>query len=172
MKPMRKEVVYKHPVADVWTAITDRRALAEWLMPNDFEPRLGHKFRFQTDPNKFCGEVMNVCEVLEFEPPHRMVWSWTEAPIGGAPAPGAPSLRVEWGLMPQGASTRLTLTQTGMEYMPWWKRVLMGFGWSGMLKDKLSVVVGNVRGGEFTPGAVPLNKRYYKATKVPADLSF
>jgi hypothetical protein len=40
------EVIYPYPVERVWRALTDSRALAKWLLPNDFEPRLGHKFSF------------------------------------------------------------------------------------------------------------------------------
>jgi uncharacterized protein YndB with AHSA1/START domain len=30
------EVVYQHPIRSVWRALTEREALAAWLMPNDF----------------------------------------------------------------------------------------------------------------------------------------
>jgi hypothetical protein len=40
------EVIYPYPVQQVWRALTDSRALAKWLMPNDFRPRLGRKFCF------------------------------------------------------------------------------------------------------------------------------
>jgi len=44
------EQTYPHPPERVWRALTDSAALAEWLMPNDFEPRVGHKFRFRSKP--------------------------------------------------------------------------------------------------------------------------
>ena len=49
MKVVTKTRVYPHSIEDVWTAITDARALAEWLMPNDFQPVLGSKFRMMVD---------------------------------------------------------------------------------------------------------------------------
>jgi uncharacterized protein YndB with AHSA1/START domain len=68
-------LVYPHPVARVWAALTSSEALAVWLMPNDFEPVLGRKFTFTTKPAPgFDGIVW--CEVLELDPPSRMVWSW------------------------------------------------------------------------------------------------
>ena len=40
MKPtprvIRKEIFLPHPPEDVWLALTDPQALAEWLMPNNF----------------------------------------------------------------------------------------------------------------------------------------
>ena len=41
---IRKERFYPHPPEDVWAAISDPHALAEWLEPNDHRPVVGHKF--------------------------------------------------------------------------------------------------------------------------------
>lgn len=163
---LRKSAHYKHPPESVWTALTDPRALAEWLMPNTFVPRVGHRFRFQTDPNRFCRIIATECEVLELDPPRRMVWSWEDRPLPGGPV--RPPMRIEWTLTPERGGTRLELVQTGER--PWWINLAMSFGWSGMLKDKLTKVLGNVRDGAFTPGAVPLEKRFYKARTIPDDL--
>ena len=43
-------VVYPHPVDRVWAALTSSEALAAWLMPNDFQPVVGHRFTFRTKP--------------------------------------------------------------------------------------------------------------------------
>ncbi|MFB6393843.1 SRPBCC domain-containing protein [Polymorphospora lycopeni] len=39
-----------HPPEKVWRALTDPDLVAAWLMPNTFEPRVGHRFTFRTDP--------------------------------------------------------------------------------------------------------------------------
>ena len=44
------EAFYPFPPERVWKALTDSRALAGWLMPNDFQPRVGHRFQFRDDP--------------------------------------------------------------------------------------------------------------------------
>ena len=44
-RTIEKDVWYPHPPARVWMALTDRDALARWLMPNDFEPRVGREFK-------------------------------------------------------------------------------------------------------------------------------
>lgn len=47
LKKLKMEVFYPYPPQRVWQVLTNRHALAMWLMENDFEPRVGHKFRFQ-----------------------------------------------------------------------------------------------------------------------------
>ena len=36
MKSFRRVATYKHSIEDVWTALTDPYAIAEWLMPTTF----------------------------------------------------------------------------------------------------------------------------------------
>jgi uncharacterized protein YndB with AHSA1/START domain len=69
-------VTYPHPLDRVWEALTSSHALAAWLMPNDFKPVLGHRFTFRTRPAPGFDGIVR-CEVLELDPPRRMVWSWT-----------------------------------------------------------------------------------------------
>src|SRR5262249_17808941 len=38
--------VYPQPPERVWRALTTPEELAQWLMPNDFAPKVGHKFQF------------------------------------------------------------------------------------------------------------------------------
>ena len=169
-KVLRKTAWYPHPVEAVWCALTDRRALAEWLMPNDFEAQVGHKFIFKTDPMPLCGPGVTHCQVLELEAPRRMVWSWDQVPKPGKPAP--PTMTVEWRLAPEKDGTRLVLEQRGLEGQPWWIPRLMNLGWTGMVRHFMKKVLSNVQregtGYRFEPGAVPLNKRTYKSKTVEA----
>ena len=68
---------YPHPREKVWRALIEPDALGVWLMANDFEPRIGKRFilRGQRIAEGWRGWVE--CEVLELEPPQRMVWAWT-----------------------------------------------------------------------------------------------
>ena len=68
-------VSYPHPPGRVWAALTSSEALAAWLMPNDFEPVVGRRFTFRTRPAPGFDGIVR-CEVLELDPPRRMVWSW------------------------------------------------------------------------------------------------
>src|SRR5215470_7402648 len=81
---IKREIVYPQSREQVWRAITDSAMLAEWMFPNDFEPRVGHRFTFRVPGNpkvNFDGLVVR-CEVLECDPPGersngRLVFSWS-----------------------------------------------------------------------------------------------
>jgi uncharacterized protein YndB with AHSA1/START domain len=71
------EVFYPHSVERVWQALTDRRALTAWMMDNDFEPRLGHKFYFRY-PTLPGFDTFVRCEVIAIEPPQLLVYRWQD----------------------------------------------------------------------------------------------
>ena len=50
-KTIQREILIPQPREQVWRALTDSATLAEWMFPNDFEPRVGHHFTFQVPPN-------------------------------------------------------------------------------------------------------------------------
>jgi len=68
-------VLYSHPVEQVWAALTSSSALTAWLMPNDFKPVVGHHFSLRTRPAPGFDGIVH-CQVVELEPPSRMVWTW------------------------------------------------------------------------------------------------
>jgi uncharacterized protein YndB with AHSA1/START domain len=101
------ESILPHPPERIWTVLTDRAAIERWLMPNDFEPRLGHRFTFRTQPNpaaNFDGIVH--CEVVEIEPPRRLAYSW----VGGGL-----TTKVTYRLEREGDGTRLCFEQSGFD---------------------------------------------------------
>jgi uncharacterized protein YndB with AHSA1/START domain len=68
---LRLERVYPYPPERLWRALTDSAAMNDWLMPNDFQPVVGHKFQFHTmAAPTFDGTVY--CEVLEIDAPRRL----------------------------------------------------------------------------------------------------
>jgi len=69
------EVVYPHPIARVWRALTESAALGRWLMPNDFQPRIGHQFTFHTAPQSGWDGVV-ACEVVALDAPRRVAYTW------------------------------------------------------------------------------------------------
>ncbi len=97
------ERIYPHPPELVWFAITDRDALAEWLMPNDFKPEVGHSFEFRTKPAPGFDGIVR-CRVLEVEPPTRLSYTWVGSMINTV-------LTFNLEAVPGG--TRLHLKQTG-----------------------------------------------------------
>ncbi|HSA55789.1 MAG TPA: SRPBCC domain-containing protein [Gemmatimonadaceae bacterium] len=162
-KVIEKTAFFPHPPEAVWVALTDRWALAEWLMPNDFEPVMGRKFQFRVDPMPGFSGVTE-CEVLELDPPRRMVWSWVVVPKD-ASKPKPPPMILTWALTPEGNGTRLRLHQTGVEVLNWWWRLSMSNGWNRMLRTLLPKVAANVRDGAFTRGAI--TKRDHPIRTVP-----
>lgn len=168
---IRKERRYPQPPERVWVALTDPRALAEWLMPNDFRPELGAKFRFVCDAMPGCSGVTE-CEVLEFDPPRRMVWSWVIVRSKGRG--DLPAMTVEWTLTPtDDGGTLLNLVHRYTPDTPWWVRLTMGMGWGTMLKRWVPKVLANVdEDNAFTPGAIPLKKRCYGVKTVPDDITY
>jgi uncharacterized protein YndB with AHSA1/START domain len=122
-------VVFPHPVDRVWAALTSSEALAAWLMPNDFQPAVGHRFTFRTKPAPGFDGIVR-CEVLELDPPNRMVWSW---------AGGNIDTTVTFTLEPAGpGGTRLRMHQVGFHGLgaQLTRRILAG-GWPGILGRRL-----------------------------------
>lgn len=132
-RDLRFEIVYEQPRERVWAALTDSAALAAWLMPNDFAPRLGHRFQFRTKPAPGFDGIVD-CQVLEIEPPRRLVYSW---------AGGGIDTRVIWTLEEAGSGTRLVLEHRGFRGVRGlFVSSILAKGWSSrMLKTRLSVVL-------------------------------
>jgi uncharacterized protein YndB with AHSA1/START domain len=137
---IRKELLVPQSREQVWNAITDSAILAEWMYPNDFEPRVGHEFTFAVPPNPKVGfEGLTVhCEVLECDAPRRLLFSWT---VGGPVV----DTRVSFQLEPNGDGTRLIFEHSGFDVtQPRGEQAFKGaqFGWAKML-EQLSAAVAN-----------------------------
>lgn len=164
---IRKERFYPHPPEDVWAALTDSRALAEWLEPNNHEPQPGRKFEFRCDPG-ICGSGVTECEVLEAEPRRRLVWSWVHVPA--RPDRERPAaMTIAWTLTAVPGGTRLVLEHSGAEHVGWLTRNMMKVGWGYMLRRLIPQVLGSVADGVFSPGAIPLSKRAYRCATIPDE---
>ena len=138
---VRREMLIPRPPEQVWRALTDRATLAEWMYPNDFEPRVGHHFTFQVPANPkagFDGLVVR-CEVLECEPPSRLVFSWS---VGGPVV----NTRVSYRLEPADDGTRLYFEHSGFDRsQPHGDQALRGaeYGWARMFKQLAAIVAGH-----------------------------
>jgi uncharacterized protein YndB with AHSA1/START domain len=77
------------------------------MMRNDFAPEVGRHFTLRSDPMPHWDGVV-ACEVLDLEPPQRMVWRW-----GVGPADGGLVTTITFTLTPDGDGARLRLEQTG-----------------------------------------------------------
>jgi uncharacterized protein YndB with AHSA1/START domain len=162
---IRKERFYPHPPEDVWAAITDPHALAEWLEPNNHQPVVGHKFQFRCDPG-VCGAGFKECEVLVADAPRRLVWSWVDVPKDPN-CPRPEPMTISWTLLPKESGTLLILEHSGAENIGWLIRNMMRVGWGVMMKRMIPRILARVEAGKFSPGAIPLEKRYYTCNTVP-----
>jgi uncharacterized protein YndB with AHSA1/START domain len=95
------DVRFPHAVERVWDAISDPGALARWLMGNDFEPVVGHRFHFDAGPPRGLIDA----EVLAIEPPTRLQMRWLLDDR---------ATTVTITLLPDGDGTRLHLEHTGL----------------------------------------------------------
>jgi uncharacterized protein YndB with AHSA1/START domain len=127
-RDIRIERRYPHPPEAVWRWLANREAMAEWLMPNTFEPVAGHRFEFRTRPAPGFDGIVH-CEVIEITPPRRLAFTW---------AGGGIDTVVTFDLVPELDGTRLVLTQAGFAGA---KGVILSFmlgnGWNAMLGKKL-----------------------------------
>lgn len=107
LRDLKLNVFYPYSPQRVWQAITNRHALAQWLMENDFEPRVGHKFRFEPQPHQGFHEAIH-CEVIELDEPRRLSYTWRGGLSGKLTI-------VTWRLVPVEGGTQLQMEHTGFE---------------------------------------------------------
>jgi len=106
MKIIKKEILIDAPAARVWEHITDPRKIAGWLMPNDFEAKVGKKFFLECEHQ---GKMS--CVVKEVVPCQKLVYSFQ-------PKTFKIETLVTITLAREGGATRLTLVHSGWDALP------------------------------------------------------
>jgi uncharacterized protein YndB with AHSA1/START domain len=119
-----------HPPEKIWRALTQSALIAEWLMQNDFEPSVGHKFHFRAQPVMGWNGVTD-CEVLEMVPDRRLVYSWNAS---GNQAAGGLKTIVTWTLTPHAGGTHVRMEQAGFRPQDEGGYRGMGSGWPRILE--------------------------------------
>jgi uncharacterized protein YndB with AHSA1/START domain len=92
-----------HPLEKVWRALTQGPLMKEWLMDNDFQPVVGHRFNFRSTPMPNWNGVID-CEVLVVEPNKKLSYSWCSMGLASV---------VSWTLSATARGTLLRFEQTG-----------------------------------------------------------
>jgi uncharacterized protein YndB with AHSA1/START domain len=64
-----------HAPGKVWRALTEGPLMEQWLMSNDFQPVVGHRFTFRATPVPGWNGIIE-CEVKAVEPHERLSYSW------------------------------------------------------------------------------------------------
>jgi uncharacterized protein YndB with AHSA1/START domain len=126
-----------HPPETIWRALTNAALIADWLMANDFQPVLGHRFQFRAAPVPGWSGVTN-CEVVELDAPRRLVYRWGD----GSESDSGLQTIVTWTLTPTEGGTIVRMEQSG--FRPQDERGYrgMGGGWKHIVAGLERVAAG------------------------------
>jgi len=92
-----------HPPEKIWRALTQGSLIEEWLMKNDFQPVVGHRFKFRATPVPNWNGVIDG-EVLVVEPNSRLSYSWGSMGLKSV---------VAWTLTPTKGGTHVRMEHSG-----------------------------------------------------------
>jgi uncharacterized protein YndB with AHSA1/START domain len=92
-----------HRPEKVWRALTQGPLIKEWLMDNDFQPVVGHRFNFRSTPMPHWNGVID-CEVLVVEPNKKLSYSWSSLGLKSV---------VVWTLVATEGGTLVRMEQSG-----------------------------------------------------------
>jgi uncharacterized protein YndB with AHSA1/START domain len=122
-----------HRQEKIWRALTESSLIQEWLMSNDFEPSVGHRFNFRSTPVQGWDGIIN-SEVLAIEPQSRLTYRWASMGL---------ETIVTWTLTPTEGGTHLRMEQSGFPSQegPYFNGAK--WGWNNFI-GKLEGVVGGL----------------------------
>lgn len=122
-----------HTPEKIWRALTQGPLIAEWLMTNDFQPIVGHRFQFRNTPVPGWNGIID-SEVLLVEPHTRLSYGWTSMGLETV---------VTWTLTPTASGTLLRLEQSGFPSEEGKNYKGAKYGWTNFI-GKLEHVVGGI----------------------------
>jgi uncharacterized protein YndB with AHSA1/START domain len=119
-----------HPPEKIWRALTEGVLIKQWLMENDFQPAVGHKFNFRSTPMPQWNGIID-SQVLIVEPNKKLSYTWSSLGL---------ETIVVWTLLATKTGTLLRMEQSG--FHPDQDRAYKGanYGWQGFI-GKLEHVV-------------------------------
>ena len=92
-----------HPPEKIWRALTQGALIKEWLMDNDFQPVVGHKFNFRAPPMPKWDGIID-SEVVAVEPNKKLSYTWGSMGLESV---------VVWTLVPTKGGTLVRMEQSG-----------------------------------------------------------
>ena len=130
------ERVMPHAPEKVWRALTQAPLIAEWLMQNDFECAVGHRFQFRAQPVPGWSGVTN-CEVTAADPPRLLAYRWGD----GSESDSGLKTVVTWTLTPVDGGTHVRMEHSGFRPQDEGGYRGMGGGWPRIV-ERLEGVAG------------------------------
>jgi len=131
-----------HPPEKVWRVLTDSALIAEWLMQNDFQPVVGHRFNFRAKPIPGMWNGTTDCEVLKIDPPRRLAYSWNAS--GEEAKDGLKSV-VTWTITPTGdGGAHIRMEHSGFRPQDEFAFTAMSGGWKSHGGARLKEVLGSL----------------------------
>jgi uncharacterized protein YndB with AHSA1/START domain len=91
------------PPEKIWRALTQPHLIEEWLMENDFNAVVGHRFNLRRSPRPDVNIVVD-CQVLVIEPNKTLSYTWAAFDLESV---------VTWTLTPTSTGTHLRMEQSG-----------------------------------------------------------
>jgi uncharacterized protein YndB with AHSA1/START domain len=127
---IEKEMPYS--AEKIWRALTEGSLMKEWLMDNDFQPVVGHRFSFRSTPVPNWDGIIE-SEVLVVEPNKKLSYSW--GTLG-------PESAVVWTLVATEGGTLVRMEHSG--FQPDQEAAYKGakYGWQKFIGGLERVVAG------------------------------
>jgi uncharacterized protein YndB with AHSA1/START domain len=113
--PIIIEKVLPYAPEKIWRTLTRSESIARWLMPNDFEPVVGHRFTFKTKPMGDWDGIVH-CEVLECEPPRLLRYSWAGGSDNNPSYGSRLNSELTWTLTKVGDGTHVKMVHDGFVF--------------------------------------------------------
>jgi uncharacterized protein YndB with AHSA1/START domain len=121
-----------HPPEKIWRALTQGALIKEWLMDNDFQPVVGHSFKFRSTPVPNWDGIIN-SQVLIVEPDKKLSYTWGTM--------GMESV-VTWTLTPTAAGTHVRMEHSGFGSDQDAAYKGANYGWQKFIGNLERVVIG------------------------------
>ncbi|MRR32887.1 SRPBCC domain-containing protein [bacterium] len=108
--PVIVEETYASSPAVIWSALTNSAEMRQWYFAiADFKPTIGFEFSFKA--GRPGSEMVHLCRVAEVVRERKIAYSWCYDGVTG-------NSLVAFELIPEGETTRVRVTHSGLETFP------------------------------------------------------
>lgn len=135
------EATYPQSPEKIWRALTESDKLSRWLMPTDFKPLIGYRFRLETSNEAFVRG-----KVIEVDEGKLIAFTWDDEDEGESV--------VVWRVQPVDGGTRVSVEHRPVE-APVVNCLAIDryFNWAYALRHNLPGLLRLLEGLERTPQA-------------------